>query len=143
MKTKMEVIATSRRVKLVGPHKVFLLFAAVFAMMAAMSAAEQQETAGGGAAGIDELDAVIEFDESDDLFMLLTSRESTCVHLYERQDPQYLAKRKAFRKAAKRDIDASKAVDTAAEQVTQWISVDKELLMASVRGRQTSLDNVE
>ena len=60
--------------------------------------------------GINELDAVIEFDATDDLFILLTSRESTCVHLYTRKDTQYLAKRKAFRRAAKRDIDNTMAL---------------------------------
>ena len=50
--------------------------------------------------GIDEHEAVIEFDSTDDLFLQLTSRDSTTVHLYSRQDPQYLAKRKAFRRAA-------------------------------------------
>ena len=45
----------------------------------------------------DEMDAVIEFDESDDLFMFLSQRESTVIHLYSRKDKQYLPKRKAFR----------------------------------------------
>ena len=62
--------------------------------------------------GIDEHDAVIEFDLTDDLFVLLTARESTTVHLYTRKDGQYLAKRKAFRKAAKRDIDAATALNS-------------------------------
>ena len=35
---------------------------------------------------IDEHEAVIEFDLSDDLFMQLTSHDSTVVHLYRRQD---------------------------------------------------------
>ena len=34
----------------------------------------------------DEIDAVIEFDESDDLFMFLSQRESTVIHLYSRKD---------------------------------------------------------
>ena len=33
---------------------------------------------------IDEHEAVIEFDLSDDLFMQLTSHDSTVVHLYKR-----------------------------------------------------------
>ena len=37
--------------------------------------------------GVDERDAVIEFDESDELFALMTSRASTVVHLYSRKDP--------------------------------------------------------
>ena len=48
---------------------------------------------------------MIEFDESDDLFKMLIGKDSTVVHLYSRKDPDYLTKRKAFRRAAKRDID--------------------------------------
>ena len=36
--------------------------------------------------GIDELEAVVEFDESDDLFKFLSERDSACVHLYSRKD---------------------------------------------------------
>ena len=36
--------------------------------------------------GIDEHDAVIEFDSKDDLFIHLVERESTVVHLYSRKD---------------------------------------------------------
>ena len=81
--------------------------------------------------GIDEHEAVIEFDESDDLFKLLLNRESSCIHLYSRQDPQFLAKRKAFRKAAKRDIDQSTkngAKQIEKKKITQWIAIDKELI---------------
>jgi len=79
-------------------------------------------------AGIDEHEAVIEFDESDDLFKLLLNRETTCVHLYSRKDEQYLQKRKAFRKAAKKDYDLSVAEGFEISQITQWIAIDQEIL---------------
>ena len=75
--------------------------------------------------GINENDAVIEFDASDDFFMLLSANESSTVHLYSRKDVQYLSKRKAFRQAAKRDIDRALAEGC---PMTQWISIDKEVL---------------
>jgi len=81
-----------------------------------------------GAEEVDENDAVIEFDPNDDLFKSLVERESTCVYLYSRKDPQYLAKRKAFRKAAKRDIDQSMAEGYDTREITQWISIDKEMV---------------
>ena len=55
--------------------------------------------------GIDELEAVIEFDEEDDLFKMLSEHDSTCVHLYSRKESKFLSRRKAFRAAAKKDID--------------------------------------
>lgn len=120
---------------LIMTSAVCLTFLSVNA--ASQSSTNSTTTTEDGSEGIDELDAVIEFDDTDDLFMLLTARESSCVHLYTRKDPQYLAKRKAYRKAAKRDIDANQASKVDPHQVTQWISIDKEMLMEAVKGRHT------
>ena len=68
---------------------------------------------------------MIEFDPSDDFFLLLSANESSTVHLYSKKDDQYLSKRKAFRQAAKRDIDRALAEGG---PMTQWISIDKEVL---------------
>ena len=68
--------------------------------------------------GIDELEAVVEFDESDDLFKFLSERDSACVHLYSRKDENFLARKKAFRKAAKRDIDAAIAAGVPRKEIT-------------------------
>lgn len=76
--------------------------------------------------GVDELDAVIEFDSSDDLFKMLTAKDSTVVHLYSRKDSDFLNKRKAFRRAAKKDIDRAAAEKT--DLQTQWISIDRQIL---------------
>ena len=58
--------------------------------------------------GIDELEAVVELDKDDDFFKMLTEHDSTCVHLYSRKESNFLNRRKAFRAAAKKDIDKSR-----------------------------------
>ena len=80
------------------------------------SGASTNTTDEGG--GIDELDAVVEFDESDDLFKFLSERDSACVHLYSRKDENFLTRKKAFRKAAKRDIDAAIAAGVPRKEIT-------------------------
>ena len=77
------------------------------------------------ASAIDEIDAVIEYDNGDNLFELLQKNDATIIHAYERNDPSTKNKKKAFRKAAKIDIEAAQAEGKAPNQ---WISVNKELL---------------
>ena len=56
---------------------------------------------------IEELDAVIEFDDNDEFFKLVSGMRKAVVHLYSRDDKNYITKKKAFRRAAKMDIDKS------------------------------------
>ena len=56
---------------------------------------------------IDEIDAVIEYDHGDNLFELLQKADASIIHAYERSDSSTKNKKKAFRKAAKIDIEAA------------------------------------
>ena len=58
---------------------------------------------------IDEIDAGIEYDHGDNLFELLQKADATIILAYERSDPSTKNKKKAFRKAAKMDIEAAEA----------------------------------
>ena len=62
-----------------------------------------------GASAIEEIDAVIEYDHGDNLFELLQKSDATVILAYARSDKSTKNKKKAFRKAAKMDIDASVA----------------------------------
>lgn len=77
------------------------------------------------ASAISEIDAVIEYDHGDNLFELLQKADASVVLAYERSDPTTKDKKKAFRKAAKMDIDAAESEGKAANL---WLSVNKELL---------------
>ena len=57
------------------------------------------------ASAIDEIDAVIEYDHGDNLFELLQKADATIIHAYERSDASTKNKKKAFRKAAKINIE--------------------------------------
>ena len=79
--------------------------------------------------GIDELEAVIELDKEDDFFKMLTEHDSTCVHLYSRKDANFLNRRKAFRAAAKQDIDKARADGLSRRETTQWIAINKDVMI--------------